>query len=104
MKITADGYTTEIEAPWGHVKLDLNDNLGFIEHFIRQLEYFLNTGVSPNPEATRQDIEGYKILLATGSQTIAHRFLTRKNAYARRGEIVRNLDVIAAMKASGEWE
>jgi len=104
--IEMETSTYEIDAPWDHVKLAFEDNLGMIEHFIKQLEYFLNAGVSPNTEATRQDIEGYKMVWARGNQNLAGRFLERKSDARRKSGtmFIRNLDVIAAMKENGEWD
>lgn len=98
--------TYEIDAPWDHVKLAFEDNLGMIEHFIKQLEYFVEAGVPPNPEATRQDIEGYRMVWARGNQNLAGRFLERRSdARKKSGKMfIRNLDVIAAMKENGEWD
>jgi hypothetical protein len=104
--IEMETSTYEIDAPWDHVKLAFEDNLGMIEHFIKQLEYFVEAGVSQNPEATRQDIEGYKMVWVRGNQNLAGRFLERKSdARKKSGKMfIRNLDVIAAMKENGEWD
>lgn len=92
-----------IEAPWGKDEFEEGDELGWIKRLIRQLEWFLQNGRSPNPDYTRQDLEGYRQVLATGSHLVAGRFIEIKGAAREKGKKYTNMEVIALMKANGEW-
>ena len=63
-----------LEAEWGTVKMS-DGPLGLMAHLCNQLEYFLKSGVSPNPEYTKAELAGYKLILETGSETVADAFM-----------------------------
>lgn len=90
------------KAEWGDG--DLSTQRGLLAHVIKQLEYFLRTGGSPNPEYTRRDLQGYKEVWDTGSETLADLFFKTKDDARKKGIPFKdNLAVIAHIKMRGLW-
>ena len=80
-----------LEAEWGTVKMS-DGPLGLMAHLCQQLEYFLKAGVSPNPEFTKAELAGYRLVLETGSETVANAFLDLRNVRHWLPDIVNNFD------------
>lgn len=95
MKIETDHVTgaARIKAPWGDLELSGASKLAVIAHCIKQLEYYLTEGMSPDPRATREDIMGYHRIIETGSESIAEEFFAQKNMAIRSGAKLSNNEV-----------
>ena len=98
--LNKDSFNVDISAPWGEFKCETV--LSFIQQLISQLESFLPT--SPNPQFTKDEIEGYRWVLATGREDLADLFIQTKGAARENGTPFKsNLDVIAFLTRKGRW-
>lgn len=99
--LNKDSFATfDISAPWGEFKCETM--LSFIQQLIAQLESYLPN--SSNPQFTKDDIEGYKQVLATGREDLADLFLQTKGVARENGvPFKNNLDVIAYLTKKGRW-
>ena len=58
----------EVKTPWGDALIGCP--LDAIRHCSEQLEYILINSLSPNPEYTKQDLQGYWEVLSTNKYPI----------------------------------
>lgn len=91
-----------IEAEWGTFQCDTA--IQFLNQVICQLQYYLDGKMSPNPEFTKKDIEGYRMVVATGNERTALDFLDEKPKIKNANKSATNLDVVEHMKQIGKWD
>lgn len=96
--------TMAITAEWG----TLREGASYLEQitFVRdQLNYILAENLSPHPEYTRADRDGYELILASGSEGNAAKFFeSKREAASKYGGKIKNMEVISWMKKRGIWE
>lgn len=90
-----------IAAPWGKVTVDFSEdkdcvNLKMLEHARQQLLYFQKK--SPT-QPLADDLKGYELILATGSEEVADKFMEIKQDLREKGiHYGTNLKVIEILK------
>ena len=102
------------EGEWGKLFTNAESatfHLDCLDHFIKQLKFFLKNNRSPHPKLIAADLKGYKMIRDTGSETIARIFFELKandrEIWVREGAERRfktNIDVINYMKKEGLWK
>jgi len=92
-----------IESPWGTA--DISRPSDFLCHAIAQLEFIIASQSNSDNASVLEELEGYRIIQATGSEELIARFFGRKDEKRRELGMgrVKNREVIAAMIESGEW-
>lgn len=93
----------KVKGPWGED--EPSGMLGFIKTAKKQIQFYIDNDITPNPEAAKRDIEGYDIILNTGIEENAHNFLKLK-AESRCGRDVAirdNHHAIEILKERGLW-
>jgi hypothetical protein len=90
-----------IDAPWGKVEVDFKEdkdriNLKILEHARQQLLYFQKEGPT---QFLADDLRGYELILATGSEELADKFMEIKRKLREEGiHYGTNLKVIEMLK------
>jgi hypothetical protein len=90
-----------IDAPWGKVEVDFKEDkdcitLKVLEHARQQLMYFQKQ--SPT-QFLADDLKGYELILATGSEELADAFMEIKRRLRKEGTHYNtNLKVIEILK------
>lgn len=91
----------EIDAPWTNGPQEYVGMLAFLGQAREQLLFFQK---EKNTEHIRNDIEGYELILKSGQEANANRFLELKQNALRVGNrFENNLAVIDIMKKDGSW-
>jgi len=82
-----------------------------LNHYIKQLKYFLRNGSSPNPRHTKIDLAAYKMVRDTNSEEIAENFFDLKSADRKKNlkegvpkKFGTNADIVNFMKKEGLWK
>lgn len=104
ISMTVGEKITNMKAPWGEFQLDTGDYLATTVFLIKQLEWYLDHRLSPNPKETQDDLKGYRLLLQTNDNEVAETFYALKNAARGEGMKIGNLEVIEQMKRKGRWK
>lgn len=100
------GKLIVVEAEWGTLRYYENDparHMAILDHMIDQLTFYLKNRVTPDPDKTRRDLDGYKQLKATNDSDLIERFFDIKHELRKQGKIVRNTWLINYMKANKLW-
>lgn len=96
--VKLDEFPIHFNAPWGD--RTCNNNIDVIRTGIDQLEYYIRHNQCPDPEWTRDDIRGYRFIVDSGSEDLAHRFLMAKSRLREiSGRSPRNRDVLECLNA-----
>ena len=93
-----------VEAPWGTYELD--GVLAWIKQFQDQIQYFIDTGQTDNVQYAKRDIQGYQLILDSGSQDNARKFLEIKQNERLGDEpkFADNIAIVEYMKSEGLWK
>jgi hypothetical protein len=101
VNIELNGEEGTIDAPWGSVTVNFEDdkddiNLRLMAHARQQLMYFQKEKAT---QFLADDIKGYELILATGSEELADKFMEIKSDLRKKGiHYGTNLKVIEILK------
>ena len=100
MKITIKG------SPYGDTGKVYEGALGMFQHYILQLSSFRSQNKTPKErEYLEADIRGYEMIVASGSEKNAVKFLElKRDAITFEDRFENNEKLVEYMKANGHWE
>lgn len=101
---TGEGFTV-VSSEWDKPGIKRTGCLGLMEHTLLQLKSYRQLNKTPEKrQHLEDDISGYEMILATGSEKNAEHFFELKaKSIKMREPFKNNLEVIKALKNAGIW-